>query len=625
MLGLSNVEYAIGERVLFSKVTININPHDRFGLVGANGTGKTTLLKIISGELAPTSGAVSRAMDLQLGYLPQEEIVLRDNSLIAEVMKDYHRLLRVIAELEERIAQNPHSKNILKEYEIAQDNFSKIGAYDYEVESHKVLAGLGFNPEDYSKRMQEFSSGWQMRAVLARLLLNRPDLLLLDEPTNHLDIESIEWLESYLQNFKGAMVLVSHDRYFLDKILKTSEGTTGIWEIDLAKFRRYRTNYTGYLHESHAHKQKLMQMAKTQQRKIEDIKDFIARNKDNKSKAGVVKSREKHLEKMEIIEVEAERKKIRVQFPVEPIFSPQVVALKNVSKYYNGKVVFNDLNLTIKNGHKIALIGKNGAGKSTLCRIIAGIEQPTTGLRVSSEKLKIGAFSHEIMLQLSATSTVIDEALKEAPAEVYQNIRSYLGLFLFSGDDVFKKIEVLSGGEKTRLVMLKTMIKPSNLLILDEPTYHLDKDSVESIKQAITSYAGTIIFVTHERDLIAAFANRIIELKQGRLHDYPGDFAYYLWKRENPGIPTDRQIVGNSSTRDKRTKPVESPTEMIKKQILEKEARRSKLRITFSRPSMISNPRKSKKLFEEYERLTGEIEGLEKRLVDLGGNVPNPE
>ncbi len=600
MLKLVDVEYGIGEQILFSRVNLNINKHDRFGLVGANGTGKTTLLRIVTGEILPTSGHVDKRKEMKIGYLPQEEIVLHGHTLVDEVLQDYNRHLGYLARLRDSLAENPLSKTLLKEYEIAEDRFHKFGGYDYEPEAYRVIHGLGFTHDEHKKLVQEFSSGWQMRVVLARILLNKPDLLLLDEPTNHLDIESIQWLESYLQSFKGAMIVVSHDRYFLDRILKSPKGTIGIWEIDLGAFRRYRTNYTGYLHESQMRKQRVMQLAKVQEKKIKEIKDFIARNRANKSKAKLVKSREKYLERMDHVKIEAERKKIKVRFPVEEVHSRWLVELKNVSKVYNGETVFNNINLTIERGSRVALIGKNGAGKSTLCRIIAGHEQPTQGKRRVSEKLKVGAFSHEILLKLNARNTVFDEALKDAPPDINQYMRKFLGLFLFSGDDVYKKIEVLSGGEKTRLVILKAMCEPSNLLILDEPTYHLDKDSVDAIKHAIASYQGTTILVTHDRDLIASFATRIIELKDRHLYDYPGDYEYYLWKR------------GKSTVRptDKRSKIKESSIDRVSREILQKEARRAQLRQSFSRRAVVSNPRKAKKLFEEYQRLTEEIEKL---------------
>ncbi len=604
MLKLIDIEFSIGERALFTQVNMNINISDRFGLVGANGTGKTTLLRLITGAILPTGGRIEKPRAITIGYLPQEEIVLYGNSLLDEVLRDYNRHAKNLSRIRKSMARNPHSRDLLREYEIAEDNFHKFGSYDYEAEAYKVIHGLGFTKNDRNKLVQEFSSGWQMRIILARLLLNKPDLLLLDEPTNHLDIESIQWLEDYLQRFKGAMIIVSHDRYFMDRILQTPRGAVGIYEIDFGTFRRYRTNYSGYLKESQQRKQRVMQLAKVQEKRIKEIKEFIMRNRANKSKAKLVKSREKYLERMVRIQKESERKKIRVRFPIEEIHSRRLVELKNIRKQYNGNVIFEGVNLSIERGDRIALIGKNGAGKSTLCRIIAGHEQSTAGQRKVSEKLKIGAFSHEILLQLNSQNTILDETLKDASPEIIQNIRNFLGLFLFSGDDVYKKIEVLSGGEKTRLVILKAMIEPTNMLILDEPTYHLDKDSVDAIKEAIQSYGGTTVLVTHNRDLIASFATRIIELKEGHVSSYPGDYSYYLWKKGNVEPKMEK----------KKSKVKESPEDKIKKHISLIEERRRKLRASFSRPGIVSNPRKAKKLFEEYQRLTEEIEEFENNL-----------
>ncbi len=608
MLKLVDIEYSIGERTLFYNVNLGVNKFDRYALVGANGIGKTTLLRIISGELSATTGNVSKPKEIVIGYLPQEEVVLHGNTLIDEVLKDYNLHLTNLSKIRELINETPQVKELLRKYEIAEDNFQKFGGYNYEAEAKKVIHGLGFTVADHRKFVQEFSSGWQMRIILARLLLNKPDLLLLDEPTNHLDIESIQWLENYLQNFKGAMIVVSHDRYFLDKILQTSKGSIGVFEIDSGMFRKYRTDYTGYLHESQARKQRIIQLAKVQEKRIKEIKEFIMRNRANKSKAKLVKSREKYLERMERIQVESERKKIRVRFPIAKMHSHRLVELKNITKKYNGNTILKNIDLFIEKHDRIALIGKNGAGKSTLCRIVEGSEEPSEGARKVSEKLRIGAFSHEMLLKLTPSQTVFEEALKDAPPEVNQDIRKFLGLFLFPGDDVLKKIEVISGGEKTRLVILKAMLEPSNLLILDEPTYHLDKDSVDSIKQAIRLYEGTIILVSHNRDLIASFATRIIELRDGHLYDYPGDYSYYLWKKTKDVSRRFR----------KKSKTVESPIERVKKLIIQKEARRVQLREAFSRSAAVSNPKKSKKLFEEYQRLSEEIEELEKSLETIG-------
>ncbi len=606
MLKLIDVEYSIGERILFSAVSLNINESDRFGLVGANGTGKTTLLRIIKGDFAQSRGRVERIKGLSIGYLPQEEIVLRGNRLIDEVLKDHNIRLADIARLRTALSAQPRSKELMRKLEHAEDKFNRLGGYEYENEAQRILYGLGFGAADIVKPVQQFSSGWQMRIVLARMLLARPDLLLLDEPTNHLDIESIEWLESYLQKFKGAMIIVSHDRYFLDKVLPLAQGVFGILEIDFGLFRKYRTNYSGYLQESLQRKQYLLQKAKNQQKEIAEIKEFIARNRANKSKAGIVKSREKYLERMNRIQVEQERKKIKVRFPVEEVFSKKLVALSKIKKLYENNSVFDDLDLVINRGDKIALIGKNGAGKSTLCRIISGREKPTSGSIWVSEKVKVNTFSHEIMLGLDPQKNVIETVTEYLPVDIVQNIRGFLGLFLFSGDDVFKEVRVLSGGEKTRLVILKAMLVPSNLLILDEPTFHLDLDSIDAIRNAIEQYPGTVILVTHDRDMIASFANRIVELKDRKLSDFPGDYKYYLWKRNT--------VNKKERVTKQKSRTEETPEERIKKQIMLKEERRQKLHQIFSKAGISKNPARSKKLFKEYQRLAVEIEELEKEL-----------
>lgn len=612
MIELNDVNYVIGERVLFSNVSLRINPRDRYGLVGANGTGKTTLLRIMLGEIAPSGGDVVRARRIQVGFLPQEEIVLKGNTLITEVLRDFNDHMERLAGLRNQMSAKPACRDLLRRYEQAEDDFHRFGGYEYETEAYKVLHGLGFSEKDQSKLVDAFSSGWQMRIVLARMLLNRPDVLLLDEPTNHLDIESIEWLENYLDTYLGALMVVSHDRYFLDKVLRTSQGTHGIIELDAGMCRKYRANYSGYLRESAQRKERLLHMAAVQDKKVAEIKDFIARNKANKKKARLVRSREKYLERLERVQVERDRKSIRVQFPTEEVHSKRLVELKDIGHAYDHASVLHGVSLTIQRGDRIAFIGKNGAGKSTLCRIIAGFERPLHGERIVSERLHVAAFSHDLLLRLEPGQSVLDTVMQDTQTSIIQNARAFLGLFLFSGDEVFKTVSVLSGGEKTRLVVLKAMCQPSNLLILDEPTYHLDRDSVDAIKQAIKAYEGTTILVTHNRDLIADFANRIIEVKNGRIYDYPGDYTYYRWKKTRPTMSLRDEKKG-------KKKREEAPEQGIRRQIAEKEARRDRLRQAFSRSAGHDNPRKSKKLFEEYQRLAEDIADLEKQLESILG------
>lgn len=606
MIKLIDIGYSIGERTLLRDVRVSLNPHDRIGLVGPNGSGKTTLLRMLRGEITPGSGYVETRRDVKVGYLPQEEMVLSGNTLLEEVLREYHKHLHGVTAASEKVGAAPHSKDILRACEQAEERFQRMGGYGYETAAYRVLAGLGFEPVDYGKKVEEFSSGWQMRIVLARILLDRPDLLLFDEPTNHLDIESIQWLEDYLKGFAGAIVIVSHDRYFLDNVLQNAGGVSCIWEIEAGNFRVYRTNYTGFLRQSAQRKERLVQRARIQDEHIRQIKEFIARNKANKSKARIVKSREKYLARLERVQVEQESRRMRVDFPVAEVHSRRLLELRNVTKIYDGKTVFKSVDLLVERGDKIALIGKNGAGKSTLGRIICGLEAPSRGERRASGRLQVGVFSHELVRRLDPGATVLDEVLKDAAPELGGKIRSYLGLFLFSGDDVYKQVGILSGGEKTRLVILKAMLTPSNLLLLDEPTFHLDKESTDSIQHAVRLYKGTVILVTHDRDLIQSFARRIVELKEGRIHDYPGDFAYYLRMKKGGGRPLARK-------KTLKKKPGEA--DLLQHQITRKRERRDRLRASFMRQTGAGPARKADRLFREYQRLTGEIEELEARLA----------
>jgi ATP-binding cassette subfamily F protein 3 len=612
MIRLFNLDYSIGERTLIHNVNASINVRDRIGLVGPNGSGKTTMLRIMKGDLMPSGGHVERRRGITFGYLPQEDMVLRGAKLRDEVLREYNDCLRELEMARENISSDPHSRESMLACERAEERFHEIGGYGYENKAYRVLAGLGFAEEEYDKKVEEFSSGWQMRIVLARLLLNRPDVLMLDEPTNHLDIESIQWLEEYLRGFGGAIIAVSHDRYFLDSLLQNPDGACSIWELDDGIFRSYRADYTDYLRQSDSRKERLVQRAKVQEKRIREIEDFIARNKANKSKARLVKSREKYLMRLERVRVERERRRLRVEFPTAEVHSRRLVELNNVAKRYGKKTIFENINFTIEKDDKIALIGKNGAGKSTLSRIICGLEGPSAGERRVSDRLRIGVFSHDLVRALDPDATVIDEALRETFPDVRQKIRNYLGLFLFSGDDVGKKVGVLSGGEKTRLVIMKAMLTASNLLVLDEPTYHLDKESTDSIQHAVQLYKGAVVLVTHDRDLINAFARRVVEMKEGQMHDYPGGFSYYLRKKRSDSILGERKEVF-------RKRP--SKLDVMKRQIAAKEERQRKLRDVFMRGVPDAGSKKSRRLFEEYQRLTQEIQDLQEQLNSEVGDV----
>ncbi len=582
-----------------------INQGDRLGIVGPNGSGKTTLLKIINGDIQPTAGDVEKSRLIDIGYLSQEQVLIEGQSLIDEVLINFNQITERMRELEESMARNKgNCDDLLNEYGETQQKFEMMGGWHKRAKALKVIFGLGFTEDDLLKPVESFSAGWQMRINLARILMEEPNFLILDEPTNHLDIESIAWLEEYLDSFKGIIIIVSHDRVFLDYILNASPNQRGILEISNGRVTLFRTDFSNYLREKAAQRSRAVKAAREQEKKISDIKKFIDRFRAHKDKATMVRSRQKMLERIEIIEIEQQRKKIKVRFPIAPIESKRLLTLIDVTKSYNGFEVFTGLNMHIDRGEKVALIGKNGAGKSTLCRVAAGVESSTAGERTTSEKLVISSFFQENVREIPHELTVIDWALSEAPEVVQPQIRNFLGMFLFSGDDVFKKIDVLSGGEKTRLLIMTAMIKFSNLLILDEPTFHLDRDSIEALMEAVKVYKGAVLMVTHDRDLVAKFATRILELSNKELHNFPGDYEYYLWQKKGKSVVKAAKFY-KAETDDKGENLVAVVAEINRKQ-----QKLNRIDAKMNNPNLFNDPKRIKALVIERQRLCAEIEVL---------------
>ncbi|MEO0226028.1 MAG: ABC-F family ATP-binding cassette domain-containing protein, partial [candidate division WOR-3 bacterium] len=521
-----------------------------------------------------------------------------------------NEVLENLQRLEFLIAQNSRQNGeYLRTYNELVQRFELMGGWSRRAQALKILVGLGFEEKDFERPVETFSAGWQMRVQLARILMESPSFLVLDEPTNHLDIESIAWFETYLDAFPGAILIVSHDRVFLDYILNATQGQKGILEVGNGRVNLFRTDFSGYLKEKEDRQEHLIKAAREQARKISDIKKFIDRFHAYKDKATLVRSRKRILEKMEIIKVEHERRKIDVRFPCAPIESRRILTLKQISQKYNGRVIFADIDLYIDRGEKIALIGKNGAGKSTLCRIIAGLESPASGSRSVSEKLIISSFFQEGIRDMDPEITVYDWAYNEAPEEVRAQIRNFLGMFLFSGDDVFKRIGVLSGGEKTRLLILAAMVKYSNFLILDEPTFHLDRDSIEALMRAVLAYPGAVLMVTHDRDLVGGFAKRILELSNGRLYNYPGDYQHYLWKKGVTPTEQEGNILGDpqNQTRKDAGEEIESKIQGLK-------AKLNRIDEKIKNPNLFNDPKKIKQLMDERERLNRLIDSFGVRL-----------
>ena len=535
MIQLSNLRKSFGDRVLLDDVTWQIADRERVGLCGANGAGKTTLLRMMAGLDEPDSGAILKPAALTAGYLPQDGLSHAGRSLFDEVSSAFEELLAMKTEmhaLEARLGDPsiPEAEHelMLTHYSDLQDRFRHGDGYSIELKTATVLQGLGFKTSDFDRSTDTFSGGWQMRIALGKLLLGQPNLLLLDEPTNHLDLEARNWLETYLNEYPFAVILVSHDRFFLDAVV------TRIADLTLRKLTDYVGNYSDYLVEHDARIERLRKAKREQDEEVARVKMFIDRFRYQATKASQVQSRIKMLEKVVPIEVPPERKKIHFNFPVCAKSGRTVLELKHARKAYGDLVVFNTLDLHIERGDRIALVGPNGVGKSTLMRLLSGEEPPDAGQRGEGHHLVMQYFAQDEATRLDPTPTVYETLSSGSPNDMVPVIRNILGGFLFSGDDVYKPVRVLSGGERTRLAVARMLLRPSNTLLLDEPTNHLDLDSKEVLLDALVEYGGTLIFVSHDRYFVERLATKIIEVGNGTAVGYPGTYKEFLWHKEHP-------------------------------------------------------------------------------------------
>jgi ATP-binding cassette, subfamily F, member 3 len=539
-----------GPKILFQELDWLITPHDRVGLVGANGTGKTTLLKILAGTESLDYGAVTQQRGIQSGYLPQDGLSLSGRTVFAEclsVFEQVHQMQREQEDLARRLAEVDHAS---AEYQQIAERFHRIQAemqardgYTIESEVGTVLNGLGFRKEDWERRTEEFSGGWQMRIALAKLLLQKPNLLLLDEPTNHLDLETRNWLEQYLVNYPHAYVLISHDRYFLDVTVKK---TAEIWNKQVFF---YTGNYEKYLTQKAERRAQLEAAYSNQKEKIDQLEAFINRFRAQATKAKQVQSRIKELERMEKIEVPPDEKAIHFSFP-QPRPSGRIVAeAKDLSKSYGPKHVFSGANFVIERGDRIALVGVNGAGKSTLIKLLAGSEQPTAGELRPGHNADVDYFAQDQYKALDTQARMLDDLFEAAPRSTQTELRSLLGCFLFSEDDVFKTIGVLSGGERNRYALARMLLHPSNFLLLDEPTNHLDLRAKDVLLDSLQKFTGTVVFVSHDRYFIDKLATRVFEIGEGRVEVFPGNYEDYLWRKEGKGnAPPAGSLVSASAS-----------------------------------------------------------------------------
>ncbi len=534
MISLDNLTVSYGGWTLFDNISFLINPKDRIGLVGRNGAGKTTLLRLITGEQQPTSGAVTINGDCTVGYLPQTMRVADTTSLVEETGKAFEEVLRLEAEIERlttEIAERTDYESeaysqLLLQLNEAQDRYHLLGGDTREADIEKTLLGLGFKRSDFGRATSEFSGGWRMRIELAKLLLRRPSIFLLDEPTNHLDIESIQWLEEYLKNYNGAVLLISHDRAFLDNV------TTRTVELSLGRVTDYKVSYSKYV-ELRAERRAQQKAAyENQQRLIEKTEEFIEKFRYKPTKSNQVQSRIKQLERLERLEIDEEdTAALNIKFPPAPRSGQIVAEIREAGMSFGAKHVFSGADFTIEKGDRIALVGRNGEGKTTLARMIVGQLTPTEGSIRLGANVNIGYYAQNQDDLMEGDFTVYDTLDRVAVGDIRTRLRDILGAFLFRGEDIDKKVKVLSGGERARLAMARMMLEPRNLLVLDEPTNHMDMRSKDILKSAILKYDGTVIVVSHDREFLDGMVDKIYEFRDGGVQEYLGGIYYFLEKR----------------------------------------------------------------------------------------------
>jgi len=658
MLNISNISKSYNARYLFSGVSFNVGMGDRIAVIGRNGTGKTTLFDIISGNASPDTGSVSVRRDTAIGYLRQDIQPSSRLKLLEEVIASSARintLSHKIQLLQDELAEEKDEENttaLLRELGELQHEFESSGGYNAEHEARIILSGLGFDESEFHRPLSELSGGWLTRVELAKLLFLNPDLLILDEPTNYLDLETTRWFENYLKNYHGAVIVTSHDRAFLNNVARK------IIAIEEDEVIFFRGDYDGYILSRDKDLKVKQSTARRQEARIKKEMRFIERFRAKNTKATQVQSRIKKLEKIEKVVVPRSTKKIKFSFPEPPRSGRVVITLNNIDKSYDNKAVYRDLSLVLERGDKAALVGPNGAGKTTLLKILAGALPFEKGERLPGHNVSTAYFAQYYIELLNPRNTIISELQQLAPDEPEQKLRGLLGAFLFSGEDILKKVAVLSGGEKTRLAIAKMLTRPANFLLLDEPTNHLDIPSREILTDALEAYNGTICFITHDRTLIREVANKIIDIKDGRLQIFPGDYDDYLYRKESPVTDVSETLraarksapASSAKNRQRQRKTIEGELRNrhyreiapVKKRITEIEKETSKItgRIAeiearLADPQHYKNSRKVvatnqeyhalkeslKAITDEWDRLTAEAERMTRKLQEAINNI----
>lgn len=615
MISIEGLSVAFGGNTLFDNITYVINKKDRIALVGKNGAGKSTMLKIIAGLQAPTSGNVNMPKDLTVGYLPQQMNLSDTRTVMEEAEQAFShifelqsRIERMNTELSERTDyESEYYQELIEWVSNANEQLALIGASNYQAEIEKTLIGLGFTREDFGRDTSEFSGGWRMRIELAKLLLQRPDVLLLDEPTNHLDIESIQWLESFLSTRANAVVLVSHDRAFIDNV------TTRTIEISLGRIYDYQVNYSRYVVLRQERLEQQMRAYENQQKQIQDTEAFIERFRYKATKSVQVQSRIKQLAKLERVEVdEVDTSRLNLKFPPAPRSGDYPIIAEGVGKNYGSHVVFSNATFTIKRGEKVAFVGKNGEGKSTLVKCIMG-EIPYTGTLKIGHNVKIGYFAQNQASLLDESITVFDTIDRVAVGDIRTKIRDILGAFMFGGEASDKKVKVLSGGEKTRLAMIRLLLEPVNLLILDEPTNHLDMRTKDVLKQAIRDFNGTVILVSHDREFLDGLVSKVYEFGGGQVREHLGGIYDFLESRKLDSLREfeQRATVSKTEKDGNISKDSASPAQSEDSKLSYGEQKEFARRL-----------RKAEKVVADIE---SEIAGLEKRIAEVEEKLATPD
>jgi len=625
MLSLVGVSKQYGSQVVLRGVDWSVNAGERVGLAGANGAGKSTLLRIVAGQVEPDRGEVCFKKGATVGYLPQEVIGSSGQSVVASALAAFdeiHALEARCRDLEHRLESvdpsSPTYADVMAEYAAAREEWDHRGSYDLESRAEEVLVGLGFVESDFARDVGEFSGGWQMRVALARLLLRRPDVLLLDEPTNHLDLEARNWLEEFLAGYPGAVVLVAHDRYFLDVTV------TRISEVESGRLTDYACNFSRYEIQKDERLEQARHAYAVQQEEIERMESFIRKFRYQASKAKLVQSRVKQLEKIERLEIPPGTKKLHIRLPAAPRSGRTALELHGARKCYGDLVVYDGLDLALERGERVALVGPNGAGKTTLVKILAGAEPLTGGERKVGHNVELGYFAQDQANVLDPAKTVLEEMMAIAPYDMVPQLRTILGAFLFAGEAVDKRTAVLSGGERNRLALAKLLLRSVNCLLLDEPTNHLDIHAKDVLLEALDNYEGTIVLVSHDRYILDALPRSIVEVGHGRAVRYLGNYEDYLRKKatEEATLAPAFAAAPPKAPAAPRPKPKPRPakggngadTTRLTEEIARFEEEQAKLSAELSRPDFYMTHPDPNGLIARYAKLREQVDQLYRRL-----------